>query len=115
MESTSATFRENASKALADAKLRDALAKLSDGFPAKRREAMARLPEFEDLRDAARDIKQHTLANLDFYLEEFEARVTEAGGTVHWCRTAAEARTVILKICKQAGACQGAVFFGISR
>ncbi len=104
MESTSATFRENASKALADTKLRAALAKLSDGFPAKRSAAKARLPEFEDLRDAASDIKQHTLANLDFYLEEFEARVIEAGGTVHWCRTAAEARTTILKICKQTGA-----------
>ncbi len=104
MESTSRTFRENASKALADTKLRDALAKLADGFPVKRREAKARLPEFEDLRDAARDIKHHTLANLDFYLEQFETRVIEAGGTVHWCRTAAEARTAILKICKQAGA-----------
>jgi len=44
------------------------------------------------------------LSNLDFYLEAFEARVTESGCTVHWCRTAAEARTTILKICKQAGA-----------
>ena len=32
------------------------------------------------------------------------ARVIEAGGIVHWCRTAAEARTAILKICKQADA-----------
>ena len=104
MESTAATFKENAEQALADANLRDALAKLSDGFPAKRRDAAARLPEFEDLRDQARDIKKHVLANLGFYLEAFEARVVEAGGTVHWCRSAAEARTTILRICKQAGA-----------
>ncbi len=65
---------------------------------------MGRLPEFEALRDQARDIKHHVLGHLDFYLEAFEARVTEAGGTVHWCRNAAEARTAILKICKQAGA-----------
>ena len=45
MESTAATFKENAKQALADAKLRDALAKLSDGFPVKRRDAAARLPE----------------------------------------------------------------------
>ena len=86
MESTTAAFRENTSKALGDAKLRDALSKLTDGFPARRREAIARLPEFDALRDAARDIKDHVLANLDFYLEAFEARVVEAGGTVHWCR-----------------------------
>ena len=104
MESTTAAFRENTAKALGDAKLRDALSKLTDGFPARRREAIARLPEFDALRDAARDIKDHVLANLDFYLEAFEARVVEAGGTVHWCRTAAEARTAILRICKTAGA-----------
>ena len=80
MESTTAAFRENTSKALGDAKLRDALSKLTDGFPARRREAIARLPEFDALRDAARDIKDHVLANLDFYLETFEARVVEAGG-----------------------------------
>ncbi|NQU62623.1 MAG: iron-sulfur cluster-binding protein [Rhodospirillales bacterium] len=104
MESTAKGFNENVRQALGDANLRDALSKLADGFPAKRREAAGRLPEFEALRDQARDIKHHVLSNLDFYLEAFEARVTESGGTVHWCRTAAEARTTILKICKQAGA-----------
>jgi len=104
MESTASSFKENAKQALADSKLRDALDKLSDGFPAKRRGAVARLPEFDDLRDSAKAIKQHVLDNLGFYLEAFEARVIEAGGTVHWCRSAAEARTTILRICKQAGA-----------
>ena len=45
MESTSGNFEENAVKALADEKLRAALSKLSEGFPAKRREAVGRLPE----------------------------------------------------------------------
>ena len=104
MESKTESFSENARQALGDAKLRDALDRLAEGFPAKRLEAVGRLPEFEALCDQARDIKHHVLGHLDFYLEAFEARVTEAGGTVHWCRNAAEARTVILKICKQAGA-----------
>ncbi|MDA0306652.1 MAG: LutB/LldF family L-lactate oxidation iron-sulfur protein [Proteobacteria bacterium] len=104
MESTAANFKENALGALGDARLRDALDKLSGGFPENRRKAAERLPEFEALRDQARDIKHHVLENLDHYLEAFEARVVEAGGTVHWCRTAAEARTTILRLCKQAGA-----------
>jgi L-lactate dehydrogenase complex protein LldF len=104
MEPTTGNFKDNAKDALADDKLRAALSKLSEGFPAKRREAAGRLPEFEDLRDQARDIKTHVLANLDFYLEQFEARVVEAGGTVHWCRTAAEARSTILRISRNAGA-----------
>jgi len=104
MESTSANFKENARDALGDARLRDALDKLSGGFPENRRKAAERLPEFEALRDQARDIRHHVLENLDHYLEAFEARVVEAGGTVHWCRTAAEARTTILRLCNQAGA-----------
>ena len=34
-----------------------------------------RLPEFEALRDSARDIKDHTLAHLDLYLEAYERKV----------------------------------------
>src|SRR6185312_6462249 len=64
----------------------------------------AGLPEFEQLRDTARDIKNHTLANLDFYLEASEAKVRESGGIVHWCDAAAQARAVVLEICRKAGA-----------
>ena len=39
---------------------------------------MGWLPEFEQLRDQARDVKNHVLAHLDYYLERFEAQVTAA-------------------------------------
>lgn len=94
------TFSDNARDALADTKLQDALERLSHGFPERRRKAMARLPEFDDLRDAARDIKNHVLDNLDFYLERFEEKVIEAGGTVHWARDADEAQEIIVELCK---------------
>ena len=58
----------------------------------RRAAAAERLPEFEALRDSARDIKNHTLAHLDLYLEAYERKVTEAGGQVHCARDAAEAR-----------------------
>ena len=104
METTAENFKENAKRAIADKNLRSALSKLSEGFPAKRLEATKRLPEFEALRDRARDIKSHVLNNLDFYLEKFEAQVIESGGEVHWCRSAAEARSTILRISRDAGA-----------
>ena len=50
VESTADTFEANARKALADSKLQDALSRLAKGFPMKRLEAAARLPEFEALR-----------------------------------------------------------------
>ena len=84
--------------------LQKALARSGPSFIARRAAAVAALPEFEQLRDIARDIKNHTLANLDFYLEEWEANVTAAGGKVHWCATADEARAAVLDICRAANA-----------
>ena len=87
METTTENFKENSRLAIADKNLRSALSKLSQGFPAKRAEAAERMPEFEALRDQARNIKSHVLNNLDYYLKKFEAQVIESGGKVHWCRS----------------------------
>ena len=70
----------------------------------KRTEAVAAFPEFEDMRAAARGIKEHTLQHLDFYLERFEARVRESGGHVHWASTSEEACRIVVEICREAGA-----------
>ncbi len=97
-------FKANARQALEDEKLQKALGYVEAGFINKRRKAMDGLPEFDALRDNARDIKNHTLENLDLYLEAFEQKVTESGGKVHWAANAAEARGKVLDICRLAGA-----------
>src|ERR1700683_4630721 len=89
---SSPRFKDNARTALADADLQDALSFVEVNFIARRREVADRLPEFEALRDSARDIKNHTLAHLDLYLEAYERRVTEQGGQVHYAVTAEGAR-----------------------
>ena len=104
MRATSRNFVANSRRALKDATLQEALGRLAHGFPEKRRQAIARLPEFDRLKQAGRDIKDHVLDQLDAYLELFEARVREQGGHVHWARDAAEARGIILGICRAAGA-----------
>jgi L-lactate dehydrogenase complex protein LldF len=103
MTLTSPQFKDNARAALDDAQLQRALSK-GLGFVERRRLAAERLPEFEALRDAARDIKNHTLAHLDLYLEAYETRVTAAGGKMHYAVTAEEARAIILDICRNASA-----------
>ena len=60
-------FKQQAREAVVDPQLRRALDHVKSGFINKRAKARARLPEFEALRDAARDIKNHTLAHLDLY------------------------------------------------
>jgi L-lactate dehydrogenase complex protein LldF len=97
-------FPAAARRALGDAHLQTALGRLRQGFVAGRAAAVARFPEFEAMRDAARDIRDHTLANLDAYLETFEANVVAAGGEVHWCRDADAARATILAILRAANA-----------
>src|SRR5712664_74171 len=104
MQSTSHAFKDNIGTALADATLQTALGMAKTGFPAKRLKAIERLPEFEALREEGRRIKNHTLEHLDFYLERFEEKVVERGGTVHWCRTPGEARETILAICRSVDA-----------
>ena len=97
-------FSENAARAKADANLQAALAKLQRDTRTSRPVVTGRLPEFEALRDRAVAIKNHTLAHLDHYLEQFEANLQAAGGHVHWCSDADAARDAILKICRAAGA-----------
>ncbi len=104
MEATSHAFKKNIIGALADPNLQAALGMAKTGFPLKRLAAIERLPEFEALREEGKRIKNHTLAHLDFYLEEFEQKVVERGGKVHWCRTPAEARETILSICRSVDA-----------
>ncbi|HYF06940.1 MAG TPA: LutB/LldF family L-lactate oxidation iron-sulfur protein [Acetobacteraceae bacterium] len=101
---TSPAFKDNAARALADPGLQKALGTAKGAFLQRRAAAVAALPEFERLREIGRDIKNHTLAHLDFYLETFAANVERAGGRVHWCATADEARAAILRICQDAGA-----------
>lgn len=101
---TSPYFKDNAHEALQDEQLQKALSNVRQGFIDKRAAVAAKLPEFEALRDSARDIKNHTLANLDLYLESWENKVHDAGGHVHWARTAEEARQAIVDICRKAGA-----------
>lgn len=104
MQSTAHLFPANAERALHDAKLQTSLARFRLGFPVKRQAAIDRLPEFDALRDAAVAIKDHTLAHLDLYLEQFEERLTASGGQVHWCTDAEAARATIVRICREAGA-----------
>ena len=104
MEITSPAFKENARRAMSDPQLQKAMGYVRAGFIDKRLQAIEALPEFDRLRDSARDIKNHTLSHLDLYLEAYEEKVRGAGGEVHYAETAAEACELILGICRSVGA-----------
>ncbi len=104
MKVTSRNFKEKSHDAMQDPDLRAALGRVKEGFTTARSVAASELPEFEDLRDKARDIKDDVLENLDYYLEYFDEKVTASGGHVHWCSSAKEAKEAVLKICQDVDA-----------
>ncbi len=97
-------FPVAARRALGDAKLRRNLAKATSTIRAKRGRVVAELPDWEELREAGRAIKAHTLAHLDSYLIQLEREVTARGGTVHWARDANEANRIVTELVLAAGA-----------
>ena len=101
MKSQAGDFPARAKRALLDENLRIALERAKVGFVENRRQAFEQLPEELEIREQAREIKDHTLAHLDYYLEQFEANVTSNGGHVHWASTPKEACDIVLNICRQ--------------
>ncbi len=107
VEPQSHAFKKNATQALDDRSLQSAMSQSGGGLALRRTMARAELPEFEALRDAARDIKNHALEHLDVYLERFESQVTAAGGHVHWAETAEEAAQIVVRIARETVAAAG--------
>ena len=104
MQPQSHNFKKTAAQAVIDQQLKQALSKAQDGFVGKRTRAIERLPEFEALREQGKNIRNHVLSNLDYYLERYESAVLKQGGQVHWAETAKEAQNIVLDICRRVGA-----------
>ena len=64
----------------------------------KRDKAAHGIPEWEELREWASKIKDHTLSNLSNYLSEFEQNAKENGIIVHWAADALEHNKIIHSI-----------------
>jgi L-lactate dehydrogenase complex protein LldF len=64
----------------------------------RRDEAASRVPEWEQLRDLASQIKEHTLSHLAHYLEMFESRAKANGVTVHWAQDAHEHNQIVYQL-----------------
>jgi L-lactate dehydrogenase complex protein LldF len=91
--------------AVKDTQLRQALRRAGTGFDGTRREAIAEVtPEvWEEWREQARQIKEHTIGHLDYYLEMLERNVTAAGGQVHFAADAQQANAIVLQIARANG------------
>ncbi|MBO5456946.1 MAG: lactate utilization protein [Muribaculaceae bacterium] len=69
-----------------------------------RRDSVAqRIPEWEEMRELASQIKKHTLSHLEEYLILFEERLKENGVHVHWAIDAEEHNRIVLDIFQSHG------------
>jgi L-lactate dehydrogenase complex protein LldF len=98
------SFPDAAKKAVADSQLRRNLTHATTAIRTKRQRVVAELDDWEQLRQAGKAIKDHTLANLDTYLTRLEENVVKAGGHVHWARDADEANAIVIGLVQQAQA-----------
>jgi L-lactate dehydrogenase complex protein LldF len=78
-----------------------AVQQATNRFVGGRAARVAELPQWEELRQIASDIRLHTIENMDVYLTRFEATLQAAGGHVHWATTAEDARQIVIQITKE--------------
>lgn len=67
----------------------------------KRDRSVVQIPEWEQLRETASQIKKHTLSHLHHYLTEFEAKAKANGVHVHWAETGTELNEQVYALLKE--------------
>lgn len=95
MEVTTDKFIEGSRTAIKDEHLQKAIHKATSLSVRERDHAAAEIPDWEELREKARNIKQNTIERLDEYLALLADSVEKAGGTVFWADTAEDATRYI--------------------
>jgi len=96
-------FPVAAKRALGDTQLRQNVQNATDIIRNKCKRVVEETPDWEQLRNAAHEIKSHVMRHLASYLEEFESACTKAGGHVHWAQDADEANRIIVDIVRSHG------------
>ncbi len=103
-QSLQVPFEQRAAAALANATLKTAIDRTTGTARTKRAAAVSDWPGFPQARDLGRRIRDHVIANLDYYLLEFERNAKASGAEVHWAATADEACRIVVDICRKARA-----------
>jgi L-lactate dehydrogenase complex protein LldF len=103
VHSAAAAFHRRVDDALADTRVRAALAVTMDRLSNGRASALGALRHGDAIRDQARRIRARTIAHLDRYLEEFARNAEARGCRVHWAPTAEDATRAIVGIARAEG------------
>ncbi len=80
---TAPKFPMAAKALMGDSQLRKNVRHATKVIQAKRARVVDEMPDWQELREAGKQIRQHTMEHLDFYLEQFERNCTARGRA--WC------------------------------
>jgi iron-sulfur cluster protein len=82
----------------------EAVAANTRGFNTGRYESVAKLDDYQQLREAAREIKEDAIERLPELLEELTETVEANGGTVYVAEDAADANRYVAEVCEDVDA-----------
>jgi len=97
------SFAQRVEKGLADQTTRHTVGRVQDFFKAVRARAFDDLGDVDQWRRRAEAIRQHTMENLDAYLEQFAEQVAARGGHVYFAPDAEAACRYVCRIAQQRG------------
>jgi L-lactate dehydrogenase complex protein LldF len=87
---------------MGNAQLRSNVRHATEVIQEKRARVVGEKADWQALREAGRQIREHTMQHLDAYLLQFEENCTRARGHVHWARDAEEARQIVVRLAEEA-------------
>ncbi|MEI7024908.1 LutB/LldF family L-lactate oxidation iron-sulfur protein [Paenibacillus sp. y28] len=93
-------LKKRTEKALADHFLRKAVAFTTDKLKNGRLGAIDEMGSWEIWRERASAIRSHTIAHLDYYLNQFAENVHAGGGHVYFCSNGDEAVQTFMEIAR---------------
>jgi L-lactate dehydrogenase complex protein LldF len=95
--------KETINQALGDPRLQLAIYSATNRLMTHRAGAIRAdlLPDYQELRTEANQLKKHTIDHLDYYLELFEKNVVAHGGKVVYCSDSQEVADFVLSLAKE--------------
>lgn len=94
-------FKNRMSDGLQDDFMRGAVRDAQERLQTNRLKAADQLGNWEEWRSLGEEIRQHVLANLDYYLYQLSEQVSKRGGHVFFAQTAVEAQEYIKDVVKK--------------
>lgn len=94
-------FTSRVEKGLEDSFMRGAVRSAQGRLQTNREKAAQELGEWEQWRELGREIREHTIQNLDYYLHQLSENIAKLGGHVFFAETAEEANEYVRQIIRE--------------